>query len=198
MRRNSLVLPLALLGACDGAEVGNRSARAGAVKVSDVSIDANGSAPVEGVGAPMAWRVQGGAASYGAASEPPIFALQCDRRAQQIVLERAGGGTALNLEAGGYGSSLGTRALASGRVQARAGLTDAVLERMARAQSVITVGGGEESFTVPGGVAVRRVIEACRRPEPAPVVALPQPSAGNIVVPETIDEPAPEPLPEAR
>lgn len=195
MPRNSLALLLLMLAACDSASVGNRTQRSGDVKV--IGIDETGnnlSAAPEGIGAPTAWRVVDGAAYYGAANQPPVFALRCDPRAQQIVFERAGGGATLSLSADGYGASLGTRDVGEGRVQARTGLGDAVLDAMARPRTQIQVGGGPEILTVPGGVAVRRVLDFCRAP-PAP-----EPAAANtteprpLVIPETIDEPAPDPL----
>lgn len=194
MPRNSLALLLLMLVACDAATVGNRTQRSGDAKVTGID-DAgeNSSEAPEGIGAPSAWRVVDGAAFYGAAGQAPVFALRCDARAQQIVFERLGGGATLSLSAGGYGASLGTRDVGEGRVQARTGLGDAVLDAMASPRTQIQVGGGPEILTVPGGIAVRRVLDYCRTPpapEPSPD-ATPRP----IVIPETIDEPAPEPLP---
>jgi hypothetical protein len=190
---------LALAG-CDDMSVGNRTARSGEVKVAMPDDgEANASRPLEGVGAPVAWRVVNGAAFYGAASQPPAFALRCDPAAKQIVFERAGGGASLILSAGGLGASLGTRDLGNGRVQARTGLGDAVLDAMARSQAQIVVGGGAEPLTVPGGVAIRRVLDDCRNPPaPTPTQGLsltPEEVPGGLVIPKTIDEPAPEPLP---
>jgi hypothetical protein len=141
----------------------------------------------------MAWRVVNGAAFYGAADQPPAFALRCDRAAQQIVLERSGAGDTISLSAGGAAASLGTRDVGNGRVQARAGLGDAIVEAMARSQTQIIVAGGAETLAVPGGVAVRRVVEFCRKPPAAEVT--PEGAPSPVVVPQTIDEPAPGPLP---
>jgi hypothetical protein len=186
MSRNSLVLLVLALTACDGASVGNRTQRSGEVKVSGVEeIGNNSSAALEGVGAPMAWRVVQGAAFYGAADQPPQFALRCDRGREQIVFERAGGGATLSLSAGGNGASLGTRAVGENRVQARSGMGDAVLDAMARSQSQISVGGGPEALTIPGGIAVRRVLDYCRKP-PEPVA--PEPASTAVEPPA---EPAP-------
>ncbi|HEV2568208.1 hypothetical protein [Sphingomonas sp.] len=193
MSRNSFGL-LLLLAGCDAGTVTNRTQRSGEVKVAGVEeIGNNGSAALEGVGAPMAWRVVNGAAFYGAADQPPAFALRCDRAAQQIVFERAGAGGTLSLAAGGAGASLGTREVGQGRVQARAGLDDAIVNAMARPQSQITVAGGAETLTLPGGVAIRRVVDFCRNP-PA-TQATPEAAPPPVVVPQTIDEPAPDPLP---
>lgn len=175
MSRNSFSLLVLLLAGCDGVSVGNRTQRSGEVKVAAVeTMEENASEPVQGVGAPMAWRVMEGAAFYGAADQPAAFALHCDRANGQIVFERAGGGTAFNLSAGGAGVSLGTREVDGGRVQARTGMGDAVLDAMARPQSQIAVSGGPELLMIPGGVAVRRVVDFCRNP-PAP----PAPESGT-------------------
>lgn len=170
MSRNSSLLVLALLLAgCDKMTVGNRTEQSSDVAVTapDDS-DENVSEAPEGVGTPMAWRVEGGAAFYGAANVPPIFALSCEPANRSILFERAGSGTAINLSAGGIGVSLGTRDLGNGRVQARTGMGDAVLDAMARPQSQITVSGGPLTYTIPGGVAVRRVVDFCRNPPPPP------------------------------
>jgi hypothetical protein len=196
MSRNNVVLLALAVAACDSVSVGNRTERAGEVKVAmPDEAEANGSEPLEGVGAPMAWRVVNNAAFYGAGDQPPAFALRCDPVAKQIVFERAGGGSTFVLSAGGVGASLGTREVGKDRVQARTGLGDAVLDAMARSQSLITVGGGPEALTVPGGVAVRRVVALCRNP-PAPVLeSTPEQVPGGLVIPQTIDEPAPDALP---
>jgi hypothetical protein len=183
-----------ILSACDGGTVTNRTQRSGEVKVAGVEeIGNDSSAALEGVGAPMAWRVVNGAAFYGAANQPPAFALRCDRAAQQLVFERAGAGGTISLSAGGAGATLGTRDVGSGRVQARTGLGDAIVEAMARSQTQINVGGGAETLTVPGGVAVRRVVEYCRKPPE--LEATPETAPSGLVIPQTIDEPAPDPLP---
>lgn len=176
MPRNSLAaIALVLLAGCD-TSVGNRTQRSGEPRVVTAETqDENSSQPLAGVGAPLAWRVVDGAAFYGAADHPPEFALRCDRANSQIVLERAGGGTALNLSAGGVGASLGTREVGEGRVQARTGMGDAVLDAMARPQAHIVVAGGAETLNIPGGVAVRRVLDFCRNP-PAPPEPEPSPS----------------------
>lgn len=176
---NSLVPALLLapvMAGCDGVAVGNRTQRSGEVKVASNDMTSNNSSePLEGLGAPKAWRVSDGAAFYGAADQPSDFALRCDRAAQQIVFERAGAGPTLSLSAGGTGASLGTRAVGKGRVLARTGIDDAVVAAMARSQSMISVSGGAETLSIPGGVAVRRVIDFCRRPaaEPAAPAAAP-------------------------
>src|SRR6478672_334809 len=119
MPRNSLALVLVLLAGCDKMSTGNRTERSGEVTVTMAdNMSANAAQAPDAVGAPMAWRVVDGAAFYGAASQPAAFALRCDRANQSILFERAGGGTALNISAGGAGVSLGTRAVAGGRVQA--------------------------------------------------------------------------------
>jgi hypothetical protein len=194
MPRNSLGLLLLALAACDSASVGNRTQRSGDVAVIGIDEGENASESPEGVGAPTAWRVVDGAAYYGAANQPPVFALKCDARAQQIVFERAGGGATLSLSAGGSGVSLGTRAVDDGRVQARTGLGDAVLDAMASPRTQIQVGGGAEILTVPGGVAIRRVLDFCRAPPASEPAATNNSEPNPLVIPETIDEPAPDPL----
>jgi hypothetical protein len=174
MSRNSALLLLALLTAgCDKMTVGNRTEESGDVRVSvPDDTDRNASEAPEGVGTPMAWRVEGAAAFYGAANVPPVFALRCEPASHSILFERAGTGTAINLSAGGVGASLGTRDLGNGRVQARTGMGDAVLDAMARPQSQITVSGGTTMLTIPGGVAVRRIVDFCRNPPPPPAPPL--------------------------
>ena len=197
MRRNSALLLILLLAGCDRMSSANRSEQSEDVTVSTVApVDENVSEPVEGVGAPMAWRVVEGAAFYGAAGQPPAFALRCDRANGQIIFERAGGGTALNLSVGDVGASLGTREVSGGRAQARTGMGDAVLDRMARPQSQIIVGGGPLTLTIPGGVAIRRVVDFCRNP-PAPPTLPPDNmvAPANAVVPVPV-LPTPTPTPE--
>jgi hypothetical protein len=193
MPRNSrlVLVALLLLAGCDKMTVGNRTERSGdvPVRVAD-SADENVSEVPEGVGAPMAWRVEDGAAFYGAANQPPEIALRCEPGSRSILFERAGTGTALNLAAGGVGVSLGTRDLGNGRVQARTGMGDAVLDAMARPQSQITVSGGPQTFTIPGGVAIRRVVDFCRNP-PAP----PPPPVENAAAPANGMAPVAPPLP---
>jgi hypothetical protein len=201
MSRNSFALLLVLLAGCDKMSVGNRTERSGDVRVSmPNTADENVSEAPQGEGAPMAWRVVDGAAFYGAASQPPIFALRCERGSGSILFERAGAGTALNLSAGGNGVSLGTRDLGNGRVQARTGMGDAVLDAMARPQTQITVSGGPELLTIPGGVAIRRVVDFCRNP-PAPPTPEPgldnaaAPANGTVpVTPPVLPTPVPTPL----
>lgn len=195
----SVILPMILFAGCDDMSVGNRSARTGEVKVAMPDEElADASQSPEGVGAPMAWRVVNGAAFYGADGQRPAFALRCDLAAKQIVFERAGSGPSITLSAGGLSASLGTRSVGTDRVQGRMDLGDAMLDAMARSQAQIVVSGGTEPLTVPGGIAVRRVIDACRTPPPS---TLPPPSPGlsaspeevpGLVIPKTIDEPAPE------
>ena len=182
-----------MLTACDGVSVGNRTQRSSEVDVATADQIDNVSEPLEGVGAPMAWRVVQGSAYYGAAGQPPAFALHCDQTSRTILFERPGGGTTLILSAGGIEVGLGTRQVEGGRVQARTGMGDAVLDAMGRSRAQISVGGDGDPLTIPGGVAVRRVVDFCRAPptpEPEPT---PEPSLGNIVIPPVITEPAPSP-----
>lgn len=183
MWRNSAALILIALAGCD-ASVGNRTERSGEVKVTGFEeVGNNSSAPLEGVGAPAAWQVSEGTAFYGAADQPAQFAMRCDRAAQQVVFERADAGENMTISAGGVGTSLAARDVGKDRVQARTGLDDPVLAAMARSQVQIDIGG----LIVPGGVAVRRVLDWCRRP-PEPVAT---PETSPVAVPTL--EPAPEP-----
>jgi len=188
MPRNSAALLLLTLAACD-ASVSNRTERSGEVKVSGVEeIGNDSSVAPEGVGAPAAWRVRDGAAFYGSADQPPQFALRCDRNAQQIIIERAGSGPAITVMAGSAGGSYTARAV-NGRLQARVGLGDPLLEAMSRSQSQIDIGG----LSVPGGVAVRRVLEWCRKPpEPSPD---PSDAAPPVIQPGNAIEPTPKATP---
>jgi hypothetical protein len=184
MARNSVVILALALAACDAMSVGNRTQRSGEVTMSGGAraTQSNSSETPEGVGAPMAWRVEQGAAFYGAANQPPAFALRCDPATRSIVFERAGKGTSLILSAGGSGATLGTRDVGNDRVQARTGMGDAVLDAMARPQAQVAVGGGGETLTIPGGVAIRRVVDFCRNPPPPPEA---QPAADNAMAPAT-------------
>ncbi|MFD1612941.1 hypothetical protein ACFSCW_14140 [Sphingomonas tabacisoli] len=189
MSRNSLVLIALLLAGCDKMTVGNRTERSGEPRVASANVtEQNVSEAPEGEGSPMAWRVVNGAAFYGAADQPPVFALRCERGSQSIVFERAGGGTAMNLSAEGGSASLGTRDAGNGRVQARTSMNDGVLDAMARPQSQVIVSGGAEALTVPGGVAIRRVVDFCRTP---PEPHLPAPDATS--APANVAAPAPAP-----
>jgi hypothetical protein len=189
-RNNALILLVSLASACDRPTMGNREQRAGEVTVRDVSVVENASETPDAVGSPMAWRVVQGAAFYGSADQRPAFALRCDQARNSIIFERAGTGTALNISAGGLGSSLGTRAV-NGAVQARTSLGDPLLDRMAQGRAQISVSGASGSLTLPGGVAIRRVVEFCRNPvAPEPV---PTPEAGPVA--ENVAEPAPQPAP---
>lgn len=196
MLRNSLALAALLLSGCDGASVGNRTQRSGdATLLTPDRVDANTTDAVSAAGAPMAWRVVEGAAFYGAADQPPAFGLRCDRANEQIVFERAGSGTALNLSAGGRGVTLGTRAGTEGRVQARTGMHDSVLDAMSRSQTQISVSGTGDAINIPGGVAIRRVVDFCRNP-PAPPEPEPTdtPATNNMVVtPPVLVTPQPMP-----
>lgn len=194
MQPNSILPIILLLFGCDGLAPSNSVQRSSeVVTVTDEPFEENVSEASEGVGAPMAWRVMEGAAFYGAAKQPPAFALRCDRSQNSILFERAGGGTAINISAGGSAVSLGTRQVSGGRVQARTGMGDAVLDAMARSQAQITVSGGPEPLTLTGGVAVRRVVDFCRTP-PVPVA----PPIDNMVVPvepPALPTPTPTPTP---
>lgn len=181
MPRNSILLVAMLLAGCDQIAVGNRTQRSGEVTIANAQqVVENASEAPEGVGAPMAWRVEDGAAFYGAADQPPVFALRCERAANAILFERAGHGPSLTLTAGGSGVTLGTRDVPNGRVQARTGMGDAVLDAMARPQAQIAVGGSGQTLTVPGGVAIRRVVDFCRNPAPPAEVP---PAAGDATAP---------------
>lgn len=192
MARNSLCLVALLLAGCDNVSVGNRTQRSGEVTVSDAYAKTdNASQAPEGEGAPPAWRVEQGAAFYGADNQPAAFALRCDRAAGSIVFERTGSGTSLILSAGGSGVTLGTRDVGNGRVQARTGMGDAVLDAMARPQAQIAVGGGGQTLNIPGGIAIRRVVDFCRNPAPPPeatpadnaLTPAAAPPGGNITTP---------------
>jgi len=183
-------LLLISLAACD-ASVSNRTERSGEVKVSGVEeIGNDSSVAPEGVGAPAAWRVRDGAAFYGSADQPPQFALRCDRNAQQIIIERAGSGPAITVMAGSAGGSYTARAV-NGRLQARVALGDPLLEAMSRSQSQIDIGG----LSVPGGVAIRRVVEWCRTPpEPTPEpgnAVTPALGPANVIAPMPVASPTP-------
>jgi hypothetical protein len=191
MWRNSALAGLALLAGCDNLASGNRSQRAGEVKVRDLAENAVESAAPVGVGAPMAWQVAGGAAAFGAAGSAPVLTLRCEREAGTLVIERPGGGTAITIAAGDVEQTLGTRPGQGDRVQARVPIDDALVAQMAAPQAqLMLVDAAGERRALPGGVAVRRVVEACRTPE-APVVG----PADNAAAPADGELPVPPPAP---
>lgn len=181
MRRNSALLALALLAACD-VSTPEREQRAGEVsaRVSDnVTVEAEDPA---GVGAPPAWQVAGGLAAFGAAGQPPLLSIRCDRAEGAVVLERGGGGQGLTVAVGDYEQTLATDAGEGDKVRARVPLDDPLLARMAAPQArmfVVTAAG--ERVALPGGVAIRRVLDRCRNPAPAPT-----PEAENAVEPGNV------------
>lgn len=195
MWRNSAIAALALLAGCDNLASGNRSERAGDVKVRDLTENVVESASPVGVGAPMAWQVAGGAAAFGAAGAPPVLTLRCERAAGMLVIERPGGGTAITISAGGLEQTLGTRPGQGDKVQARVPLADELVARMAAAQAhMVLINAAGEQLAIPGGVAVRRVVDSCRAPD-VPAAA----PADNAAVPAEGELPVPPPaLPEAR
>lgn len=190
MWRNSLLLGAVLLAGCDNLSSSGREQRAGDVKVRELEDNvAESDAPV-GVGAPMAWQVAGSAAAYGAAGQPPIFTLRCERQAGMIVLERPGGGTALTIAAGDFEQTLPVTAGQGDHVQARVAIDDELIARMSAPQAqlfLVTAAG--ERLALPGGVAIRRVLDACR-PQVAPVV----PQADNGAAPADGELPVPPPV----
>ena len=98
-------------------------------------------------------------------------------------MERGGGGDTLALSAGDVIASLPTRSVGEGRVQARTSLSDPILQAMGRSRVQIGMGGQ----TIPGGVAVRRVLDWCTKaPEPVPA-----PEASPTAAPPIIEAPPP-------
>lgn len=196
-RNKALALSLLLLAGCDRLSPNGREERSGnvAVRIADNQMANASEAPV-GVGSPMAWRVEGGQALYEAAGQDPVFAIRCDRAQNAVILDRSGGGTDFGLQVGGETVALDSHPAANGRVQARVPLDNPALERMAAPQAALTLTGGAQPVAVPGGVAIRRIVDACRTP-PAP----PAPAAtpGAEVSPPVIGAPvngvAPVPAP---
>lgn len=191
MWRNSALAGLVLLAACDNLSSDGRSQRAGDVKVRELENETEESEAPVGVGAPTAWRVAGVAAAYGADGQSPMLAVRCERTAGQMIFERPGGGTAITLAAGGVERTMEAQAGTGDRVQARLPIDDELVGRMAAPQSqLLLVTAAGERVPIPGGVAVRRVVDACR----TPVVAPPALDPANAIAPEDGTLPVPPPV----
>ncbi|HXV06089.1 MAG TPA: hypothetical protein VFP23_09335 [Solirubrobacterales bacterium] len=192
MWRNSALVALALLAACDNLSSDGRSQRAGDVKVRELENEAEASETPVGVGAPTAWRVAGLAAAYGADGQAPMLAIRCDRAASMVTFERPGGGTAITLAAGGLERTMEAQPGTGDRVQSRLPIDDELVARMAAPQSqLLLVTAAGERVPIPGGVAMRRVVEACRAPA---VVTPPVIDPENAVAPEEGALPVPPPV----
>lgn len=191
MWRNSALVGFALLAACDNLSSDGRSQRAGDVKVRELENETESAEAPVGVGAPTAWRVAGAAAAYGADGQTPMLTIRCDRAASMVTFERPGGGTAITLAAGGVERTMEAQPGTGDQVQARLPIDDELVGRMAAPQSqLLLVTAAGERLPLPGGVAVRRVVDACR----APVVAPPVLDPANAVVPEEGALPVPPPV----
>lgn len=192
MWRNSALAGLALLAACDNLSSDGRSQRAGDVKVRELENETESSEAPVGVGAPTAWRVAGAAAAYGADGQTPMLTIRCDRAASMVTFERPGGGTAITLAAGGVERTMEAQPGTGDEVQARLPLDDELVGRMTAPQSQLLLAtAAGERVPLPGGVAVRRVVDACRAPA---VVAPPVIDPANAVVPEDGALPVPPPV----
>lgn len=173
MWRNSALAALALLAGCDKLSSDGRSQRAGDVTVNEPTNEVEEVDAPEGVGAPMAWRVSGSVAAYGSAGQEPVLSLRCDRAGGVIIAERPGGGTAITLAANGFERTIAAEADEGGKVRAGITLDDELAARMAASQSqLMLVTAAGERLAIPGGVAVRRVLDTCRAPAVDPA-ALP-------------------------
>lgn len=192
MWRNSAIAALALLAGCDKLSSDGRSQRAGDVTVNEPVNEVEAVDSPEGVGAPMAWRVAGSVAAYGAAGQEPVLSLRCDRAGGTIVAERPGGGTAITLAAGGLERTMPAEEGEGGKVRAAIALDDELAARMAASQAqLMLVTAAGERLAIPGGVAVRRVLDACRGPTVDPA-AVPDnaadPSNGALPVPPPAED----------
>jgi hypothetical protein len=177
-----------LLGGCD-ASTPPREQRAGDVTVrgDDMELLSDpAEAPLPAGAAPMAWRVAGGTAGYGGAGQMPLLGLRCLREAGQLVIDRPGTGTEVTLSAGGIERSLPAEAAGGDRVAARVSLDDPLLVAMSAPQARIALATETgDRIDVPGGVAVRRVLDRCRTPAPLPVF-----DPMNDAAPAAVDVPA--------
>lgn len=204
MRAAAAALAVTLLiGGCDMASSPPREQRAGdvTVRVDETdAVTALAEEPLQAGAAPMAWRVTGGTAGYGGAGQQPLIGLRCLRAAGELLIERSGAGTELTLAAGGIERTLPAESIGEDRVAAHLTLDDPLLSAMAAPQArlqLVTATG--DRISLPGGVAVRRVLDRCRQPEP-----LPAPDMENGAAPAAIDVPtlppavAPPPPPGAR
>lgn len=179
MRANRLIAlaALALLAAC-----GDRDE----TRSSDFKVeDQGGFQPTEDepdagnltvAEAPRGWQVRsesaGPAAVFIDAERGPAFALRCDRARKQVAIQLGGGAPGSQAAIQVVSDTAGAKSYpgqviggAQPRVQARVPLDDPFLESMAAtgAQLAVSVEGGE-ALMVPGGPAIRRVIEGCRAP----------------------------------
>lgn len=127
---------------------------------------------------PVAWSYAGTAeapeARFGPSAAAPILALACDRDDQVLRLRHApvpGADPAarLVLAVGGEERLLETRA-AGGALEAELLLADPLIATMAAPAARILVAiGSNPAVEVPGGAAIRRTVEACRRPVEQPI-----------------------------
>lgn len=190
MSRNSVAVLLLLLAGCDKLASDGRSQRAGDVTVRELANDSIESEAPVGVGAPLAWQVAGSAAAYGASGVTPILTIRCERSDGMIVIERPGGGTAITIAANGYEQTLGTRAAQGDKVQARVPMGDELVARMSAPQAqLMLVNAAGEQVAIPGGVAVRRVLDTCR----GPAVVAPAATPDNGTAPVEGELPVPPP-----
>ncbi|QHL90753.1 hypothetical protein GVO57_07805 [Sphingomonas changnyeongensis] len=173
----AIIAGVMALGGCTDIKPQEREQRAGEVRVNADPELIESDAPVATAGPPPAWSVNGATASFGAAGEAPLLALSCDRARGQIIVERAGDGDVLTLRAGDVEKNMPARPAGTARVQARLAAGDPLFAAMAAPQAqILLIGGAGEQLTLPGGVSVRRVREACLGPEPAPEAAPPPPT----------------------
>jgi hypothetical protein len=167
---------LALLGGCEKPNVRGSNTQQAVVEqiggnaviaLSDDVLSNDSTPPT----APMAWTLKLDAtapvALYGPSDKEVDFAVRCDPKAQTIIVQRAGTGSTISLEAGGHSQSYsGTNS--NGKAQAQIALDDPFLDALTTPAGRISASAGGDAIDVPSGRAIRRVIEICRNPATAP------------------------------
>jgi hypothetical protein len=176
-------LALLALAGCDGLSSDGRN-RTGALNDSvgtaglDNAVDAIANNAAAASLPPAAWTYRPGVAPvalYGSAGAEAELAMRCDRRAGQVRFSLpapAEGATQMAFVIDGRQLAFPATAIDNGlsRVEAIVPLDNPILDRLAGAGARFAIGvGAEPPVDIPGGPAIRRLIEACRAPAVAPV-----------------------------
>jgi len=122
---------------------------------------------------PMAWSYGGTSAAptalYGVAQGQPTLALTCDREGQLMRLRYATASSApdtrLVIAVGGQERLIEAEPVPGG-LEGELLLADPLFGGLGEAASRFLIAAGSEpALSVPGGPAIRRTVNACRRPE---------------------------------
>lgn len=166
MMRLAILAFSAMLAGCSGSgesgDAGNRSAETPVADRPEVTSDR-----------PMAWSYGGTSAAptalYGAAQGQPTLALTCDREGQLMRLRYATASAApdtrLVIAVGGQERLIEAEPVPGG-LEGELLLADPLLGGLGEpASRFLIAAGSEPALSVPGGPAIRRTLNACRRPE---------------------------------